>query len=694
MVSISGDKIRPLTTISLEKIDQHSELLSDYLGKDFLFVTKNNHLIGYFSVKQVLLSHHEKTAKEIVRYLHPLETVCFTGKEISPLNLYRLIGEAIALVGDKKDHIRGYIRREDLLIALFQDESQNTELLKNILTSIPMGIIILDAGRRMINFNKAALKMIKRSLQDVLNQPADHLFNRNDIERVFETGEAILNQLIIKGQMGILADYSPIMNAGGKVGGIVIVVQDLPMVENMAREIEYVKDLNADLNAVLASIYDEILVLDANGRLIRCSETITPEYWNINFKKMIGENLLRLEEKGLFHPAIIRQAVESRKRYSTVQETSEGKKVLTLCTPVFDPKGKIQRIIIALRDITETAKLKSQLDQYKKELADFKKKDLFLQKMIYRSAVMEELMVRVKKIAGFSSTVLISGESGTGKEVIAQAIHQMGVRADKPYIKLNCGAIPENLLESELFGYVEGAFTGASLNGKKGFFERADGGILFLDEIGELPLQLQVKLLRVLQEKEVIPLGSTQPIPVDVQIVAATNRNLRKMVEEGSFREDLYFRLNVIPIHVPPLRERPEDIAVLAIHFLKYFNQKYKKHFSFMPDALNMLELYDWPGNIRELQNVIERMIVVSDSETIHADLVGKLISLDHQTAPRAPLARQIMPIRQAKDKLEEELILMAMKKFKTTTRAAKALGISQSSVSRKYHRITGKNHA
>ncbi|GGL58960.1 sigma 54-interacting transcriptional regulator [Sporolactobacillus putidus] len=689
MLPIPNDKIRPIVMASLDQIDKHPEQLSGYSINDYLFIKDESGLIGYVSVKEIQSkSRHPMTVEQIRKHTHPLETACFLGQEFSIPDLYRVIGEAVTLVKDGDDRLIGYMKREDLLVALFKDESQNTDLLKTILTSIPMGIFVIDHHRRIVNFNEAALRMTKRSSSEVAHEPADSIFSRKDIDRVFKTGETILNQIVVRGQVGLLADYSPILDSDREINGIVIVVQDLPMVEKMAMEMEYVKNLNADLNAVLSSMYDEILVLNEEGTLIRCSETLSADYWNINFKKLIGKNLLHLEERGMFHPPVIQHVMENKKKYSVVQETSGGKKVLALGTPVFDDSGRIQRIIVALRDITETAELKSQLNEYKKELDGFKKKDLFLQQMVFRSAKMEELMIRVKKVAEFSSTVLISGESGVGKEVVAQAIHQMGNRSGKPFLKLNCGAIPENLLESELFGYVKGAFTGASVSGKKGYFEQADGGVLFLDEIGELPLQLQVKLLRVLQESEVIPLGSTRAIPVDVQIVAATNRNLKEMIKAGNFREDLYYRLNVIPIQVPPLRERPEDIAVLAVHFLKQFNRRYKKDYVFMPDALNLLELYHWPGNIRELQNVVERMIVVSENETIHADLVSKLIKFDQRITDSRSFINRIIPIKQAKERLEEELVMMAMKKFKTTTRAAEVLGISQSSVSRKYNKI------
>jgi transcriptional regulator with PAS, ATPase and Fis domain len=306
---------------------------------------------------------------------------------------------------------------------------------------------------------------------------------------------------------------------------------------------------------------------------------------------------------------------------------------------------------------------------------------------------MEEIMTQVKKIADFSSTVLINGESGVGKEVIAQAIHQLGSRSKKPFLKLNCGAIPESLLESELFGYSKGSFTGADKNGKEGYFKQADGGVLFLDEIGEMPVHLQVKLLRVLQEKEVIPIGSTKPIKVDVQIVAATNKNLEKMVENREFREDLFYRLNVIPIHIPPLRERPEDIPLLAFHFVQQMNERYNKNYHLTPDALNLLEVHSWPGNIRELQNMIERLVVSADDEAIDAEFVNRYLVLGKDIKNSKPIVTKIVPLSEALESVEEQLILLAIKQYKTTTKAAKALGISQSSVSRKYQKILAEQH-
>jgi transcriptional regulator with PAS, ATPase and Fis domain len=553
----------------------------------------------------------------------------------------------------------------------------------------------VDQERKIVNCNDSGIKMMKTIREDVINKSAKTLFNGEHIDTVFSSNETILNELEITDKTSVLVDYSPITNFNQKVEGVLIIVQDLPMVEKMAMEIEHIKNLNKDLNAILSTIYDEILVVNNKGELIRYSDSFISEFWRRDLKDFIGKNLIDLEDKGLFSPSVTRLVIEHKKKVSIVQETDNGKKILAVGNPIFDEKGKIERIIIASRDITETTKLKTELreikkitNQYKQELDTFKSKNKVFEKLIYCSSKMERVVEQINKISNFSSTVLISGESGVGKEVIAQAIHQLGSRSNQPFLKLNCGAIPENLLESELFGYTQGSFTGADKNGKVGYFKKADQGILFLDEIGEMPLSLQVKLLRVLQEQEVIPIGSTTPIPINVQIVAATNKRLEKMVEEGTFREDLFYRLNVIPIYIPPLRERSEDIPLLAFHFLQQLNKKYNKNYHLSPDALNLLEVYPWPGNIRELQNMIERLAVSADDSTIDGDFVNEFLSASHHFRKAKPTFTQIMPLHEAQNYVEEQLILLAMKRYKTTTKAAKALGISQSSVSRKYQKI------
>ncbi|MGM7636840.1 sigma 54-interacting transcriptional regulator [Bacillus sp. Hm123] len=702
MFNINEEKVKPLITIAVENQTTDDDIDVSGMKEQYIFITEQNKLTSYIHLKSNRLADKGQIKfQTLINESVSIDKVYHVNKTISLPVMFQVIGEPLTIITNEQGEPIGYLKREELLAELFKQEDQSINFIQTLLKSIPMGMFVVDREKNIINCNDAGLKMIKSTSEKVMNQPAQSIFHPVHIESVFATGKTILNQVQLTDEMGVLLDYCPISNQDHEIEGMLVVVQDIPKIEEMAMEIEDIKNLNTDLNAILSTIYDEILVVNHKGELIRYSENVIPDFWGVDLQDLLGKNLARLEEQGLFSPSVTRLVLERKKKVSIVQEAKNGRKVLAVGNPVFNEKGAIDRIIVASRDITETTRLKSELkeikkisEQYKKELDSFKNQDRTLKKLMYRSPKMEKIVTQVKKIAEFSSTVLITGESGSGKEVIAQAIHQLGRRSHNPFLKLNCGAIPENLLESELFGYAKGAFTGADKEGKDGYFKMADQGVLFLDEIGEMPLHLQVKLLRVLQEQEVIPVGSTVAEKVDVQIIAATNKKLEKMVEQGTFREDLFYRLNVIPVHIPPLRERTEDISILAFYFLQQLNDKYDKHFHLTPDAVNVLEFYSWPGNVRELQNIIERLVVSSDEPAIDAEFVSQFLSLGYDFKKSKPIITRVIPLQEALDDVEEQLITLAMKQYKTTTKAAKALGVSQSSVSRKYQKIMERKNS
>lgn len=459
-------------------------------------------------------------------------------------------------------------------------------------------------------------------------------------------------------------------------------------------------NLTMDLEAIVDSIYDEILVVDATGTILRVSNRSTHNLWGVNPATVIGKNILDLEEKGWFKPSVSRKVIQEKKKISVVQENRFGRKILAVGNPIFNRKKQLERIVIASRDITEVSNLKEELEEAKNLTEKYRKEVDILRKVqhgntkqvIYQSDQMKELMFEVERVARVQSTVTIYGESGVGKELIAHAIHHLSPRSDKPFIKINCGSIPENLLESELFGYEKGAFTGALHQGKKGLFELANEGTLFLDEVGELPLNLQVKFLRAIQEREIMKIGGTQPIAVDVRIITATNKNLEEMVTKGTFREDLFYRLHVIPFYVPALRERIDDMEPLVYHFLDYFNEKFslKKHFS--EDALEMLKAYHWPGNVRQLQNIIERAMVVTTGQLITANDLTKILGNQIQQSQLPVQVNAIIPLEKAVHLTESQLIKMALSQYKTLTKVAEVLEVSQPTISRHYQRIMGSN--
>jgi DNA-binding NtrC family response regulator len=341
---------------------------------------------------------------------------------------------------------------------------------------------------------------------------------------------------------------------------------------------------------------------------------------------------------------------------------------------------------IVLERALEFQRLRKENRQFKREV----QRQFGLQNLIGHSDAMRRILDLIEKVADSDSTVLIYGESGTGKELVARAIHYRSDRMDKPLVPINCAAIPSDLLESELFGYEKGAFTGAHRT-KIGRFEYANGGTLFLDEIGEMSPQLQVKLLRVLQEKSFERLGGVRPIQVDVRIIAATNRDLEKAIEEGKFREDLYYRLSVIPIHIPPLRERKEDIPLLVEHFLEKFNtEKGRSVSGVSPKAMEKLTEYSWPGNVRELENLIERLVVLKRTGTIEVEDLPEKIRFG---PARDPLGAIVLPeegirLEETIHRLERELILQALRRTRGVKKeAAELLGMKRTTLIQKMKR-------
>ncbi|NRD77735.1 sigma 54-interacting transcriptional regulator [Bacillus sp. BRMEA1] len=488
--------------------------------------------------------------------------------------------------------------------------------------------------------------------------------------------------------------YALILNEKGNLIGWIdkksIEINELKQIYS-----EDLKAVTSDLEAIVDSIYDEVLVVDSSGEIIRVSNRGTLNLWGVNPETVIGENILELEEKGWFKPSVTRKVMEQKKKVSIVQHNRLGRRILAVGNPIFNEKKELERIVIASRDITVVEKLEAELeeaitlkDKYRKEVDILKKVHQGNRKrIIYQSEKIKNLMFEVDMVARVESTVTIYGESGVGKELIAHAIHRLSPRAEKPFIKINCGSIPENLLESELFGYEKGAFTGALNQGKKGLFELANEGTLFLDEIGEMPLNLQVKLLRAIQEREIMKIGASKATPINIRIITATNKNLEEMVAAGTFREDLYYRIHVIPLFIPALRERMEDIEPLVNHFLEYYNEKFLSKKLFSVDAMEMLKTYKWPGNIRQLQNVIERAIVVTAGQMITANDLVKI--LENRKGSQHPVeVHTIIPLNDAVQDTEKQLLKLALMKYKTLTKVAEVLEVSQPTISRLYKKL------
>ncbi|WP_288010932.1 sigma 54-interacting transcriptional regulator [Kyrpidia sp.] len=482
---------------------------------------------------------------------------------------------------------------------------------------------------------------------------------------------------------------------------IVLVFEEASIAGAIKQQMKEYEATIQDLQTIFENSYDVIYVSDGKGVTLRVSSACEV-LWGKRPEELIGRTVYELEKEGVYYPSATRIALERGKKVQIVQQTRTGRRLMVVSTPIRDSSGNIVRVVNASKDITELHELEEQIRNLKEIIEGYRMQFVQLQEsqsdtdraLIYRSKKMEDIMALLGRVAVVDSTILITGESGVGKEILANHVHRLSPRADYPLIKINCAAIPESLLESELFGYEKGAFTGAQKNGKAGLFELADKGTLFLDEIGDMPLSVQAKLLRVLQEREITRIGGYNPIPVDVRIIAATNKDLQTMVAKGTFRSDLYYRLNVIPVYIPPLRERREDIVPLVNKFLSHFAQKiHRNNVSLSKKAMSLLEQYDWPGNVRELRNLIERLVVTVEDDIIDADDLPAHISKGVPRPADSPdrnepiVVREVLPLKQAQKIMETQLLQLAARDTSTLGEIAQKLMVNQSTITRKFQK-------
>lgn len=435
--------------------------------------------------------------------------------------------------------------------------------------------------------------------------------------------------------------------------------------------------------------FDGIYITDGIGVTLKVNkayERIT----GLKQELLIGRHMKDIVTEGIISKSGTLLAL-SRKETVTIQQTFEtGRKGLITSTPIFDDKNNIIMVITNVRDITEIVHLKENIERNEQlndhihmEITELKKRIRDRNEIIIEDEKSFEILRLALTIAAYDSSVLLTGESGVGKEEYARLIHSNSPRSDFPFVKINCGAIPENLIESELFGYEKGSFTGANKAGKVGLFELAHKGTLFLDEIGELPINLQVKLLTVLQDKVIKKVGGTKEIPIDVRIISATNRNLQDMVEVKTFRQDLYYRLNVIPISILPLRERKRDVLPLIHHFINELNVKHSMNKDISNEVLELLYDYPWPGNVRELKNIIERISFLSRNDIIQTeDLPQNIFSKDGLSIDYSE--DYMKPLDVTLGKIEIQLINKAYEHYGNVRNASKALGIAPSTFVRK----------
>jgi PAS domain S-box-containing protein/TyrR family helix-turn-helix protein len=469
---------------------------------------------------------------------------------------------------------------------------------------------------------------------------------------------------------------------------------DEPPKFEIYRESEITPDqLDKILNAIFRVSTDGLSISDRKGNIIACNEA-SSKITGLKVSDFLGKNVQDLIKNEIINQSVTLEVLATKRQVDTmIFIKPTGKEVLSTGTPVFDEDGNIDMILVNDRDMTQLNNLKAKLDEtrlvtekYKDTLAELSMANLKDQLIVAASAKMRQVLKTGHKFAKLGvSNILLLGESGTGKNLMAQFIHNNGIRKKKPLIEISCAAIPENLLEAELFGYEKGAFTGADPRGKVGLFELAHEGTLFLDEIGDLPLPVQVKLLKYWDNQEIYHIGGIKPIKVDCIIIAATNRDLKKLVSQDKFREDLFYRLNSVNLRIPPLRRRSEDISNLAHHFLNMYNRTYGLEKRFSPQALKVLLSYQFPGNIRELKNIINSAVLMSEKDVLEKSIVNAILDLKLEKSP-PPIehGEDTQSLKNQLSSVEKTILAEAFSQYRSTREVAKRLNLSQSSVVRK----------
>ena len=564
---------------------------------------------------------------------------------------------------------------------------------EHIFNSTSNGVIAIDASGRIVLINYQAANILQLNQKDVI---ADHITNVLPLTgrlmiKCLESGQPQLGRHIVGKKISLVVSVTPITD-GNRILGAMGNFQKLQDFEDSAQQLESYRRLNVQLEAIFKSSSDGIWLCDGNGKILninKASEKINA----IKAKDVVGKNVREIVAEGLIDRSVTLEVLETGRQVSLLQYLKRTNKYLLVTgTPVFDQRGQISLVVVNERDMTQLNTMKEQLAQtrmetqrFKDELVELSLLELKEQEIIAQSEEMRQVLrVAIKLAKMEASDILILGETGTGKGLLAKFIHHYSNRKDKAFIQINCAALPETLLEAELFGYEKGAFTGARESGKIGLFELAHEGTLFLDEIGDLPLSVQAKLLKYLDDHEIMRLGGIKPKKVDCTIIAATNRNLEARSRQRKFRQDLFFRLNTFVMQIPPLRERPDDIFEMVNHLLDRYNQQYRLKRRISSKAMQYLKSHSFPGNVRELKNIMKMAVLMSETDSLDEYILRNLKMPVFEQIENGQRPGSQKSLIEETSAYEKRLLQNAMTSYKTTREMARFLGINQSTVVRK----------
>ena len=566
--------------------------------------------------------------------------------------------------------------------------------LDDIINSTQVGIIAADTRCRIILINKYAEKSLAVGVRDVIGTHISSLLPlaEDAFRRCMRSEDPQLGQRMLANIPIILGNITPILN-DNQISGAVCAFFEQNELAGPMNKVESFMCLEQELDAVFNSAADGSWLCDGEGNVLKCNKS-AEEQMGINSKDIVGKKALYLLENGYVDISVTGQVVRNKEKVKVIQHLKKTQKyVVATGTPVFDKDGNIFRVVVNTKDITGLNAIRKQLkesqkvtEKYKDKLSELSMMELNKkQDIIAESENIKQVLRIALKLAHMgASSILIQGETGVGKGLLAKLIHKSSRRQKNSFIHINCAALPENLLEAELFGYEKGAFTGASEQGKAGLIELATNGTLFLDEIGDIPLSIQAKLLTYLDDHLVRPLGSVKSKKIGCSIIAATNRNLEGLVKQKKFRDDLFYRLNTFSIKIPPLRERKEDIFKLSLCFLRKFNEEYRLSRRFSSNLMNRLCSYSFPGNVRELESLIEQAAVMSEDDVIDDAILTCLETKCSNQSNSAHRSDNTCSLIEKTRIFEKDLIKSALTHAKSTREMARCLGISQSAVVKK----------
>ena len=567
--------------------------------------------------------------------------------------------------------------------------------LRQILQNSPCGLLVTDANGEISHVNQLAVNLLgtDQDTESLIGQPVAVLGTvlAEMITRALEQGKAQSGVAAISTNRTVAIEIE-VIRSKRRITGSVSTLRGAGDNADKLGADNPQAFIDIQFETLLNSSMYSIWILDGEGNVLRVNPA-AEELVGIKAADVIGQNIVKLAEKGIINEALTPYVLTAKKPVKKVLHVLKTDKyIMASGTPVFDASGNIILVVVNEYDITMLNTLKSQLEkmrsvaeQYKDELADLSLRELKKYGIIAKSQEMRQVIRIALKLARLEmSNILILGESGTGKGLIAKYIHENSARKKNAFIQLNCAALPESLLEAELFGFEKGAFTGARTKGKIGLFELAQGGTLFLDEIGDIPLAVQAKLLKCLEDHEILRLGGLKPIQIDCTIIAATNRRLERRVLQKKFREDLYHRLNTFNVYIPPLRKRPEDILELAYHYLDEYNQTFGFHRRLSPQAVTRLQSHRFSGNVRELKNMLKNAVVMSDQDTINgfsASTIGTPAKEESHTTGEIPDTGSSLTAQL--NQHEKRILENALRHCQSTRQMAQYLGTNQSKIVR-----------